>query len=221
MPPIHCPTEQENLSWRLPRDRRQDLVRELRQDLEIRKTQEGCGGLRGENPGAFPKAGRFSSGRFLAGKCPTLAGIALRSAGKSVKNFPAASKLAGKLFQQGISDSHSLLECSDEKRFCGPVLPRLCGILSSKPVFSVRPGTRWRQDLAILSHKGCCDCTCDMPTTRRIAPPIAKIRNPPPPKAKFCGRGGSPAERTKNIQGANKIGAAISGPRISFEKLRT
>ena len=36
-----------------------------------------------------------------------------RAAGKSVKNLPAASKFAGKLFQQGISDSHSLLEFSD------------------------------------------------------------------------------------------------------------
>ena len=32
--------------------------------------------------------------------------IALRAAGKSVKKFSAASKFAGKLFQQGISDSH-------------------------------------------------------------------------------------------------------------------
>ena len=42
-------------------------------------------------------------------------GIAFRAAGKSVKNFPAVSKFAGKLFQQGISDSHSLLENSDQK----------------------------------------------------------------------------------------------------------
>ena len=40
----------------------------------------------------------------------TLAAIAFGAAGKSVKNFPAASKFAGKLFQQRISDSHSLLE---------------------------------------------------------------------------------------------------------------
>ena len=39
----------------------------------------------------------------------TLAGIAFRAARKSVRTFPAASKFARKLFQQGISDSHSLL----------------------------------------------------------------------------------------------------------------
>ena len=40
----------------------------------------------------------------------TLTGVVFRAAGKSVNNFPAASKFAGKLFQQGISKSHSLLE---------------------------------------------------------------------------------------------------------------
>ena len=43
----------------------------------VRRTQEGCGGLGGENPG-----------------------IAFRAAGQSANNFPAASKFAGKLFQQ-------------------------------------------------------------------------------------------------------------------------
>ena len=80
----------------------------------FRKTQEGCGGPRGENPGAFPKAGPiFQQPFFLAGNAQTLAEIAFRAARKSVKNFPAASEFAGKLFQQGISDSHSLLEFSD------------------------------------------------------------------------------------------------------------
>ena len=55
----------------------------------------------------------FPAAIFLAGKCPTLAGIALRAAGTSVKNFPASSKIAGKLLQQGILDGHSLLEFSD------------------------------------------------------------------------------------------------------------
>ena len=45
-----------------------------------------------------------------------MAGIAFRAAGKSVRNFPAASKFARKLFQQGISDSHSLLEFSENHR---------------------------------------------------------------------------------------------------------
>ena len=36
-----------------------------------------------------------------------------------MKNFPAASKFAGKLFQQRISDSHSLLEFSDKRGTSG------------------------------------------------------------------------------------------------------
>ena len=55
----------------------------------------------------FPEA--FS----LPENAKTLAGMAFHAAGKSVKNLPAASKFAGKLFQQGISDSHSLLEFSE------------------------------------------------------------------------------------------------------------
>ena len=46
----------------------------------------------------------------------TLAGKAFCAAGKSVNNFPAASKLAGKLLQQRISDSHSLLELSETEK---------------------------------------------------------------------------------------------------------
>ena len=71
---------------------------------------------RGESPGAFPKAGPIFQQPFsLPESAQTLAGIALRAAGESVQNFPAASKFAGKLFQQRISDSHSLLEFSDYK----------------------------------------------------------------------------------------------------------
>ena len=75
---------------------------------------EGCGGLRGENPGAFPKARSIFQQPFsLPENAQTLAGIAFCAAGKLVSNLPAASKFAGKLFQQRISDSHSLLEFSD------------------------------------------------------------------------------------------------------------
>ena len=78
--------------------------------LKIRRTQEGCGGLGGESPAAFPKAGPIFQQPFsLPEDAQTLAGIAFRAAGKSLRNFPAASKFARKLFQQGISDSHSLL----------------------------------------------------------------------------------------------------------------
>ena len=82
---------------------------------QLRRTQEGCGGLGAENPAAFPQARPIFQQPFsLPENAQTLAGIAFRAAGKSVKNFPAASKFAGKPFQQGISDSHSLLEFSDQ-----------------------------------------------------------------------------------------------------------
>ena len=72
----------------------------------LRETQEGCGGLRGETPAAFPQKRPIVQQPFsLPENAQTLAGIAFRAARKSVKNLPAASKLAGRLFQQGISDS--------------------------------------------------------------------------------------------------------------------
>ena len=62
------------------------------------------------------RRGQFSSSRFPCRKVPqTFAGIAFRAAGKSGNHFPAASKFAGKPFQQGISDSHSLLEFSENR----------------------------------------------------------------------------------------------------------
>ena len=77
--------------------------------------KEGCGGLGGENPAAFPQARPIFQQPFsLLENAQTLAGIEFRAAGKSVKNFPAASKFARKLYQPGISDSHSLLEFSDD-----------------------------------------------------------------------------------------------------------
>ena len=80
----------------------------------FRRTQEGRGGLRGESPAAFPKAGPiFQQPFFLPENAQTLTGIAFCAAGKSVQNFSAASKFAGKLFQQRISDSHSLLKFSE------------------------------------------------------------------------------------------------------------
>ena len=63
---------------------------------------------------SVPEGGAdFPAAISLPENAQTLAGIAFRAAGKSVKNFPAASKFAGKLFQQGISDSHCLPEFSD------------------------------------------------------------------------------------------------------------
>ena len=79
-----------------------------RRAFQKENSVEGCGGLKGETPGAFPKAWPIFQQPFsLPENAQTLAGIASRAAGKSVKNF---QKFAGKLFQQGISDSHSLLE---------------------------------------------------------------------------------------------------------------
>ena len=69
---------------------------------------------RRRNPAALPQARpTFQQPFSLPENAQTLAGIAFRAAGKSVKHFPAVSKFAGKLFQQGTSDSHSLLEFSD------------------------------------------------------------------------------------------------------------
>ena len=55
----------------------------------------------------------FQQPLSLPESAQTLAGIAFRAAGKSGNHFPAASKFAGNPFQQGISDSHSLLEFSE------------------------------------------------------------------------------------------------------------
>ena len=58
---------------------------EIRQEKgTYQKTQEGCGGLRGENSGAFPKAGPiFQQPLSLPEISQTLAGIAFRAARKN------------------------------------------------------------------------------------------------------------------------------------------
>ena len=74
----------------------------------------GIPSLGGENPGAFPKAGPIFQQPFpLPVNAQTLAGLAFGAAGKSVKNFPAASKFARKFFHKAISDSDSLLKFSE------------------------------------------------------------------------------------------------------------
>ena len=55
---------------------------------------------------------------FLAGKCPNLGRDSISCCRKIGEIFPAASKFAGKPFQQGISDSHSLLKFSDYWDHC-------------------------------------------------------------------------------------------------------
>ena len=82
---------------------------------ELKKAVAVSGGA---NP-AFPKARPIFQQPFsLPESAQSLAGTAFRAAGKSGKNFPAAPKIAGKPFQQGISDSHSLLEFSDVSVQC-------------------------------------------------------------------------------------------------------
>ena len=73
-----------------------DAVSETSKEYSnFQKNQKGCGGLRGENAGAFPKAGLIFQQPFsLPETAQTLAEIAFRAAGKSVKKFPAASTFA-------------------------------------------------------------------------------------------------------------------------------
>ena len=81
--------------------------------IHFGKSQEGCGGLRGESPEACPKPGPIFQQPFSSlESAQTLSGIAFRAAGKSGKKLPAASTFTGRRFQ-GMSDLHSLLEFSD------------------------------------------------------------------------------------------------------------
>ena len=109
----------------------------------VRRTQEGCGGLRGENPAAFPKARPIFQQPFsLPESAQTLAGIAFRAAGKSGENFPAASKFAGKPFQQGVSDSHSLLKFSEHA-------PSLTALIRGSPCFVMCLFSSFRRFVAV------------------------------------------------------------------------
>ena len=57
----------------------------------FRRTPDGCGGLGGENPGAFPKAGSiFQQPLSFLESAQTLERIACRAAGKSGNNFLSA-----------------------------------------------------------------------------------------------------------------------------------
>ena len=61
------------------------------------KTQEGCCGLRGENPGAFPKAGpTFQQPFSLPENAQTLAFTAFHAAGKSVNTFSSSVEICWK-----------------------------------------------------------------------------------------------------------------------------
>ena len=57
------------------------------------KLKKSCGGLGGENPGAFPQVGRILQQPFsLPESAQTLAVRACRAAGKSGNDFAAVSK---------------------------------------------------------------------------------------------------------------------------------
>ena len=78
---------------------------------------------------------------FLAGSAQTLAGIASRAAGKSQKNFPAVPQMcAGKPFQQGIPDSHSLLEFSAPQplRTQNVMRPNCCDLRNARPAAGIQ-----------------------------------------------------------------------------------
>ena len=94
----------------------------------IRKTQEGCGGLRGENPGGFPKAGPILQQPLsLPENAQTLAGMAFRAAAKrriifqnvelSLRTFPARNF--------GQPQAHSLLELSKRREWSWVFLIRM------------------------------------------------------------------------------------------------
>ena len=71
------------------------------------------------------RRGQFSSSRFPCRKMPS-AGISFRAAGKSVKNFPAASKFAGnfssKEFRTATAFS-SVLNCGGSQTLLGIAFP--------------------------------------------------------------------------------------------------
>ena len=97
------------------------------------------GGLGGENPRVFPKAGPIFQRSFPCQKsAQTLAGMACRAAGKSGKHLQAVSKFAAEPFQQGISDSHSLLEFLKKKKCrkqCSTLLKKFSDILCAAQIF--------------------------------------------------------------------------------------
>ena len=77
---------------------------------------EGCGGLGGKTPRAFPKAGPIFQQPFsLPESSQTLAGIEFHAAGKSGRNFSVALKFAGnpssKKFWTATAFSDSLKIC--------------------------------------------------------------------------------------------------------------
>ena len=100
-----------------------------REHPKIRKTQEGCGGLGGENPGAFPKAGPIFQQPF---SLPDNAQhfVLPENRGRtssSIEICPARN-----------SDNHSLLDFSD-KTGCFAIMTSCAGFACYDPVLLI-PG---------------------------------------------------------------------------------
>ena len=104
--------------------------------IYFRRTQEGCGGLGGENPAVFPKARPIFQQPFsVPESAQTLAGIAFRAAGKSGiqqrRNLP--ENVSSKEFRTATAFS-SLIECqkhpSVHDSLCSHFLEGLFAILA-------------------------------------------------------------------------------------------
>ena len=85
---------------------------------------------------SVPEGGAdFQKFSLLAGKCPNLGRDSISYCRKIGEEFSSSVEICPKLFQQGISDSHSLLEFSEKRTWDCPseclqklgVCPELCG----------------------------------------------------------------------------------------------
>ena len=71
----------------------------LRSSLLIRRTQEGCGGLGGENPAAFPKARPiFQQPFFLPESSPNLGRDSISCCRKVGKEFTSSAEICRETF---------------------------------------------------------------------------------------------------------------------------
>ena len=69
--------------------------------LSSEETQEGCGGLGGENPAAFPEgAANFPAAVFLAGKCPNLGRDSMSCCRKIGEEFSSSVEICRTTFPE-------------------------------------------------------------------------------------------------------------------------
>ena len=83
--------------------------------LLTQKAQEGCGGLRGENPGALQKARSTFQQPFPCRKCPNLGRDRSLCCRKAVNNFPAATNF-GQPQPSRVSDLQTYKNVSRESK---------------------------------------------------------------------------------------------------------